>query len=69
MENKRLPVSTRVRVREDCQKAHLRGLAGTVMAAYHSSGRHAVHVRLDDGRWQLFWLGDLEEETAASEYR
>jgi hypothetical protein len=51
-------------VREDCEKAHLRGLLGTVMATYQSSGLHAVHVRLNDGRWQLFWLRDLKEVEA-----
>ena len=51
-------------MREDCEKAHLRGLLGTVMATYQSSGLHAVHVRLDDGRWRLFWLRDLKEVEA-----
>ena len=60
MQNESLSVGTKVRVREDNQKAHLRGRVGTVMAIYQSSGRRAVHVRLDDGRWQLFWLRDLE---------
>jgi hypothetical protein len=55
---------TRVRVRDSAEKAHLRGLKGTIMDTYSSPGRRlAVHVCLDDGRWQLLWAEDLEKES------
>ena len=50
----------RVLVRESCAKKLLRGLLGTVTVVYRSSRGVAVHVRVDDGRWQLFRSQDLE---------
>ena len=38
----------------------MEGMVGTIERIYRSSGRTAVHVRLADGRWQLFWLEELE---------
>lgn len=50
----------RVRVRGGPRHPSLEGMAGTVMRTYRSSDRTALHVRLDDGRWQLFWPHELE---------
>jgi hypothetical protein len=60
----RLPEGTRVQVRDSCGKVHQGTVMGTVMATYCSPGRTAVHVRLDDGRWQLLWAEDLEKESS-----
>ncbi len=64
MKLERPPEGTRVRVRDSCEKEHLRGLVGIVMATYWSPGRRVVHVGLDDGRWQLLWAKDLETESS-----
>lgn len=39
---------------------HLLGLLGTIERAYRTSERKALHVRLDDGRWQLLWPREVE---------
>lgn len=58
-------VGSRVRILEGARKPQLRGLRGEVMATYGPPERRAAHVRLDDGRWQLLWLEDLEESAEA----
>ncbi len=51
----------RVSVVDGHRVPHLLGLLGTIGRSYRSSsGRIAVHVRLDDGRWQLMWPQELE---------
>lgn len=37
------------------------GTVGTIARVYRSPERTAFHVRLEDGRWQLFWPEELEE--------
>lgn len=39
---------------------HLLGLLGTIERAYRTSEREALHVRLEDGRWQLLWPQEVE---------
>ena len=53
-------IGARVRVLGGRRVPHLEGMVGTIERIYRSSGRTAVHVRLADGRWQLFWLEELE---------
>lgn len=49
-------LSLRVRVVVDRRTPHLTGEIGTIERTYtSSSGRMALHVRLEDGRWQLLW--------------
>ena len=60
-------VGVRVRVRESSAKAELRGLVGTVAKTYGPPERRALHVRFDDGLWQLLWPNDLVEEVYEDE--
>ena len=39
---------------------HLVGAEGTVVRTYRAPERTALHVRLDDGRWQLLWPEEVE---------
>ena len=57
-------VGTKVQVREGCEKADLRGRVGVVAKTYGAHGRAALHVRFDDGLWQLLWPRDVEREEA-----
>lgn len=57
----------RVRVRESSAKVELRGLVGTVAKTYGPPERRALHVRFDDGLWQLFWPDDLAVEVYEEE--
>ena len=50
------------RVRGGCEKAPLRGRVGTVAKAYRAQDRLALHVRFEDGLWQLLWPRDAERE-------
>ena len=52
----------KVRVREDHPKPGLRGLVGVVAKTYGAHDRRAVHVRFEDGVWQLLWPRDVEQE-------
>ena len=53
----------RVRVMEHCMDEQDRDLilVGTVVARYGAEDYMAVDVRLDGGRYRLFWPSDLEE--------
>jgi hypothetical protein len=53
-------VGARVRVRDGHRAPSLVRTVGTITRVYRSSGRTALHVRLDDGRWQLFWPQEVE---------
>lgn len=55
-------VGVRVQVRESSAQVGLRGLVGTVAKTYGPPERRALHVRFDDGLWQLLWPDDLVEE-------
>ena len=61
MRSDRARIGATVRVRDGHRRPDLSGMVGTVMRAYVSSGRTALHVRPEDGRWQLFWLPELDE--------
>ena len=50
----------RVRVVDGHSAPHLLGLLGTIERTYRTSDRTALHVRLDDGRWQLLWPQEVE---------
>ena len=50
---------TLVRVREGHWKSELRGMLGTIQAYFGQSEHVMVDVRLEDGRWELFWLPNL----------
>ncbi len=50
----------RVRVADGSRIPRLLGAEGTIERIYMSSERTALHVRLDDGRWQLMWPEELE---------
>ena len=58
-----------MRVSDGRRNRDLDGMVGTVMRMYEASvGRPALHVRLEDGRWQLLWpeeVGALTEEHGA----
>lgn len=51
-----------MRVREDHPKPGLRGLVGVVAKTYGAHDRGALHVRFEDGVWQLLWPRDVEHE-------
>jgi hypothetical protein len=50
---------TVVRVRDGHWKSELRGMRGTIQACWGHSEHAMVNVRLEDGRWELFWLPNL----------
>lgn len=53
-----------VRVHSGHRNRDLDGMIGTVMHIYGtSSGRTVLHVRLEDGRWQLLWPEEVEALT------
>jgi hypothetical protein len=55
-------LGARVRIREEYRKPELRGLLGTVQQKWGNPDYHtAVLVRLEDGRYELFWHHELEE--------
>jgi hypothetical protein len=51
---------TVVRVRDRHWKSELRGMRGTIQGCSGQSEHAMVHVRLEDGRWELFWLPNLD---------
>jgi hypothetical protein len=51
----------KVRVADGHRSPHLLGLLGAIEQIYRTSERTAMHVRLDDGRWQLLWPQELEQ--------
>jgi hypothetical protein len=57
-------IGKRVRVRADHHSRLLRGLAGTMEKRWGDPTYIALDVLLDDGRSELFWHHELEEEIA-----
>lgn len=53
-------VGMRVKVREDCSTARLRGLKGTITKRWGDPDYLALDVLLDDRRTQLLWHHELE---------
>lgn len=49
-----------MRVVDGRRVPHALGLPGTIGRIYRASERTALHVRLDDGRWQLLWPREVE---------
>jgi hypothetical protein len=55
-------LGTRVRVREGYRKPEMCGLLGAVKERWGNPNHHtAFLVRLEDGRYVLFWDHELEE--------
>jgi hypothetical protein len=55
-------LGARVRVREGYRKLEMRGFLGTVEQRWGNPHHHtALFVRLEDGRYELFWDHELEE--------
>ena len=61
MRSEEAGVGKRVRVVEDHSAPHLRKLEGTVVKRWGNPCHAALHVLLDEGRWELFWYHELEE--------
>ena len=59
-------VGAKVKVRKDHRKPQLRGMVGTVEERWGNPDYHtALLVRLEDGRYEIFWhheLGEPEKE-------
>jgi hypothetical protein len=53
-------IGARVRVLETDRKAELRGMFGTIEHRFGHPEYLALDVRLDDGRFELFWAHGLE---------
>jgi hypothetical protein len=53
-------VGMKVRVHEDHRISELRGIVGKVVGSYGGTEFIALEVHFPDGRYQLFWPGDLE---------
>ena len=51
---------TVVRVREGHWKTEFGGMLGTVQACWGTSEHAAVDVLMEDGRFELFWLLNLD---------
>jgi hypothetical protein len=60
-------VGVRVKVSERHGRHDLAGQKGTIVRTYRSPPKTGLHVRLDDGRWQLLWPHDLEPLRGDSE--
>ncbi len=60
MERHEARLGVRVRVGEGYRKAELRGALGTVQQIWGNPNYHtALLVRLEDGRYELFWLHEV----------
>lgn len=55
------PVGMKVRVREDHRISELRGTVGKVVGSYGGEEFMVLDVHFPDGRYQLFWPGDLDD--------
>ena len=55
-------IGKRVRIRSDNRSTTLRGLVGTIEKRWGAPDYAALDVLLDDGRSQLFWYHEVEEE-------
>jgi len=58
-------IGARVRVLETDRRAELRGMFGTIEHRFGHPEYLALDVRLDDGRWELFWAHGLESAEEA----
>jgi hypothetical protein len=54
-------IGTKVRVREDHMISELRGTFGKVVGSYGGEELMVLDVHFPDGRYQLFWPGDLDD--------
>jgi len=54
-------VGMKVRVREDHRVSELRGTVGKVVGSYGGEELMVLGVHFPDGRYQLFWPGDLDD--------
>lgn len=61
MRSREVRRGTRVRVQEGHRRPELRRLLGTVAQRWGNSEYTAFLVRLEDGRYELFWDQELEE--------
>lgn len=57
-----IQVGARVKVRAACGTPKYRGMAGTVMESWGLPQYAAFTVYLENGRDELFWHYELEEE-------
>jgi hypothetical protein len=55
------PLGMKVRVREDHRIKELRGTVGKVVGSYGGEELMVLDVHFPDGRYQLFWPGDLND--------
>jgi hypothetical protein len=53
-------VGMRVKVQDHHRIEERRGLVGKVVGCYGGNEHVVIDVRLADGRYRLFWPGDLE---------
>ena len=55
------PIGMKVRVREDHRISELRGTVDKVVGSYGGEELMVLGVHFPDGRYQLFWPGDLND--------
>jgi hypothetical protein len=60
------PIGMKVRVREDHRISELRGTVGKVVGSYGGEEFTVLGVHFPDGRYQLFWPGDLDDVASAA---
>jgi len=60
------PIGMKVRVRQDHSISELRGTVGRVVGSYGGEEFTVLGVHFPDGRYRLFWPGDLDD-VASSE--
>lgn len=61
MEPQAARIGTRVKV-VDCRRREFRGMGGKIVRRYGAPEYLALDVRLEDGRSELFWCRELEQE-------
>ena len=66
MRREKAPVGIKVKVREDHRVPELRGTVGEVVGSYGGEELMVLNVHFPDGRYRLFWPGDLDD-VASSE--
>jgi hypothetical protein len=62
-------VGTKVKVREDHRVSELRGTVGKVVGSYGGEELMVLNVHFPDGRYQLFWPGDLDDAASPEPWR
>ena len=60
-------VGMEVRVRQDHMISELRGTVGKVVGSYGGEELMVLDVQFPDGRYQLFWPGDLDDVASPAE--